>query len=295
METAISTENLTKRYGRARGIENVSLEVLPGQIFGFIGPNGAGKSTFIRTLLGLIRPSSGHVSVLGNTIPLKSRSVLKQIGYMPSEASYYRGMRALDVFRMSSRLRRKDCERESWVLSDRLGLDPTRPVADLSFGNQKKVAIVAAMQHKPKLLILDEPTSGLDPLVQRAFWDILHERNRQGTTIFISSHVLSEVQQHCSHAAIIRDGRILVSDSVSRLGENTARRITLRGINELTQDIINFSGVLKVDIHSSESSILYQGDMHDLLARINQLPYSDIIITEPSLEEIFLHVYERGQ
>ena len=295
METAISTINLTKRYGRARGIENVSLDVLPGQIFGFIGPNGAGKSTFIRTLLGLIRPSSGNVSVLGNTIPMKSRSVLKQIGYMPSEASYYRGMRALDVFRMSSRLRKKDCEKESWVLSDRLGLDPTRQVADLSFGNQKKVAIVAAMQHKPKLLILDEPTSGLDPLVQRAFWDILLERNRQGATIFISSHVLSEVQQHCSHAAIIREGHILVSDSVSRLGENTARRITLRGINELTQDIINFPGVLKVDIHTSESSILYQGDMHDLLAKINHLPYSDIIITEPSLEEIFLHVYERGE
>ena len=114
------------------------------------------------------------------------------------------------------------------------------------------------MQHKPKLLILDEPTSGLDPLVQRAFWDILLERNRQGATIFISSHVLSEVQQHCSHAAIIREGHILVSDSVSRLGENTARRITLRGINELTQDIINFPGVLKVDIHTSESSILFK-------------------------------------
>ncbi|MDO5022772.1 MAG: ABC transporter ATP-binding protein [Eubacteriales bacterium] len=291
MEYAIKTQALTKNYGRARGITNVSLSVEAGDIFGFIGPNGAGKSTFIRTLLGLIRPSGGKASVLNYNIPSQSREVLKHIGYMPSETSYYRGMRAVDVFRMSAKLRHKDCERESWVLSDRLGLDPNRPVSELSFGNQKKVAIVTAMQHKPDILILDEPTSGLDPLVQRAFWDLLKERNKQGTTIFLSSHVLSEVQQHCRHAAIIREGKILVSDAVSNLS-NTARRVTLRGVSELPTTLTGLAGVLKAETHKSESSFLYQGDLHDILPILNAIPFEDLIVTEPSLEEIFLHVYE---
>jgi ABC-2 type transport system ATP-binding protein len=209
---------------------------------------------------------------------------------MPSTVSYYRGMRAADVFRMSARLRNKDCEKESWVLSDRLGLNPNRLVNELSFGNQKKVAIVAAMQHNPDLIILDEPTSGLDPLVQRAFWDILDERSRRGVTIFLSSHVLSEVQHHCRHAAIIREGKIILSDAVSNLS-NTARRITLRGVSELPAALTSLSGVLKVYTHQNESSFLYQGDMHDILPVLSSLPFYDLTVTEPSLEEIFLHVY----
>ncbi len=291
MEYAIKTQNLTKSYGKARGITDVSLSVEAGDVFGFIGPNGAGKSTFIRTLLGLIRPTRGKASVLDFNIPSQRRDALKHIGYMPSTVSYYRGMRAVDVFRMSARLRHKNCEKESWVLSDRLGLDPDRLVDELSFGNKKKVAIVVAMQHNPDLLILDEPTSGLDPLVQRAFWDILDERSKRGVTIFLSSHVLSEVQQHCRHAAIIREGKIILSDAVSNLS-NTARRITLRGVSGLPASLTALSGVLKTDTHQNESSFLYQGDIHDILPILNSLPFEDLTVTEPSLEEIFMHVYE---
>lgn len=294
MADAILTESLTKRYGRARGITEVSLQVQQGDIFGFIGPNGAGKSTLIRTLLGLIRPSEGKAAVLGLPINTRRRDLLGRVGYMPSESSYYPRMKVKDVFRMSARLRRKDCERESWVLCDRFELDPSRQVADLSFGNKKKVAIVNALQHRPELLILDEPTSGLDPLIQRVFWDVLEERNRDGATIFLSSHVLSEVQHHCRHAAIIREGRLLVSDTVENLGRNAARRVTLRGLSELPEAARRLPGVMEVHEHENEVALLYNGDMHPLVEQLNGLPYSDLLIAEPELEEIFMHFYERG-
>lgn len=294
MADAILTEKLTKRYGRARGISEVSLQVQQGDVFGFIGPNGAGKSTLIRTLLGLIRASAGSASVLGMSIHTRRRDLLKRVGYMPSEAAYYPRMRVKDVFRMSARLRRKDCERESWVLCDRFELDPNRQVSDLSFGNKKKVAIINALQHRPELLILDEPTSGLDPLIQRVFWDVMRERNREGATIFLSSHVLSEVQHHCRHAAIIREGRLLVSDTVENLGRNAARRVTLRGLSQLPEAARRLPGVIEVHEHDNEVTLLYNGDMHPLVDQLNSLQYSDLLIAEPELEEIFMHFYEKG-
>ncbi|NLZ89591.1 MAG: ABC transporter ATP-binding protein [Clostridiales bacterium] len=287
----ISTDALTKRYGRARGIENVDLSVNHGDIFGFIGPNGAGKSTLIRTLLGLIRPSGGHAQVFGLDILKKKKEILRRIGYMPAEASYYPKMRARDVLRMSADLRRMDCSREAARLCERFDLDPSRQVAELSFGNRKKVSIVCALQHNPTLLILDEPTSGLDPLIQKAFWEVLKQRNAEGTTIFLSSHVLSEVQHHCRHAAIIREGRIIVSGTVEELSRSSARRVTLRGISELPPLP---EGVLEVSHSSSEIALLYSGDMKQLMNALAPVPFTDITITEPELEEIFFHFYEKA-
>ena len=295
MPDAILTQQLTKRYGRARGIEGIDLRVGQGDIFGFIGPNGAGKSTFIRTLLGVIRPSGGKAQLLGLPVPLRTREAIRFIGYMPSEAAYYPRMKARDVFRMSARLRRKDCERESWVLCDRFALDPNRPVADLSFGNRKKVSIICALQHKPQLLILDEPTSGLDPLIQRAFWEVLHERNAQGATVFLSSHVLSEVQHHCRHAAIIREGKLVANDTVENLARNAAKRITLRGVEDVPQALYDLPGVLEVQRHPGETALLFNGDMHALVGQLQDIPFSDLTIAEPELEEIFLHFYQRGE
>ncbi len=293
MDAAIVTNQLTKRYGRARGIEALDLSVQRGDIFGFIGPNGAGKSTLIRTLLGLIRPSGGSAQVLG--LPLsRKRDILRRVGYMPSEAAYYPRMKVKDVFRMSGQLRGKDCEKESWVLCDKLSLDPNRYVADLSFGNKKKVAIVCALQHKPELLILDEPTSGLDPLMQRAFWDVITQRNEQGSTIFLSSHVLSEVQHHCRHAAIIREGRLIVSDTVDNLARSAAKRVTLRGLDALPAQISNMEGVLDIQRHEQELSFLFAGDIHQLVAALPGLDYRDLSIAEPELEDIFMHFYEQG-
>lgn len=293
MSEVIVTRQLTKRYGRARGIEQIDLSVRERDVFGFIGPNGAGKSTLIRTLLGLIKPSGGKAEVFALPIVSRQREILRRVGYLPSEISYYPRMRVRDVFKMSAKLRRKDCERESWVLCDRLSLDPNRRVADLSFGNKKKVAIICALQHRPELLILDEPTAGLDPLMQRAFWDVIKERNQQGATVFLSSHVLSEVQHHCRHAAIIREGRLVANDTVENLGKNAARRVSLRGVSELPEAVRQLPGILEVQQHPGEIAILYRGDLHPLVDLISPLPYSDLIVAEPEFEEIFMHFYER--
>ena len=221
---AIQTDKLTKRYGKARGIEELTLSVGEGELFGFIGPNGAGKSTTIRTLLGLIGPTSGSAQVLGRSVTGDRRALLDEVGYLPSEKAYDAGMRVRDVLRYSASLRRRDCRAEAARLCERFSLDPARRVDELSLGNRKKVGIVCAMQHDPRLLILDEPTSGLDPLMQREFFALLEERNAQGTTVFLSSHVLSEIQRHCSRAAIVREGRLLACDRVEVLLGSNARR-----------------------------------------------------------------------
>lgn len=193
---AIQTVKLTKYYGTARGIIDLDLVVNKGEFFGFIGPNGAGKSTTIRTLLGLIAPTGGSAQIFGMDIRKAREAVLQRVGYLPSETVFYPGMKVKDVLKLSADLRKKDCTTEAKRLCERLQLDTGRRVAELSLGNRKKVAIVCALQHMPELLILDEPTGGLDPLIQKEFFDILQERNKAGTTIFLSSHVLSEIQRN---------------------------------------------------------------------------------------------------
>ena len=226
---AIETKRLTKFYGRARGIEDLDLTVHEGEIFGFIGPNGAGKSTTIRTLLGLIKKSGGEASVFGMDIEKEKGKMLREVGYLPSEAAFYSGMKAREVLEFSAKLRGRDCREEAKRLSERLGLDMARKVSELSLGNRKKVGIVAAMQHKPRLYILDEPTSGLDPLIQREFFSLLEERRAEGATVFLSSHVLSEIGRYCDRAGILREGRLIREDSVDKLTGTGIKRVTLQG------------------------------------------------------------------
>lgn len=285
----IKTTNLTKYYGKSRGIIDLNLTVTQGEFFGFIGPNGAGKSTTIRTLLGLISPTSGNAMIFGKNVAQKKESILQYIGYLPSEALFYPGMKVKDLLKLSADLRKKNCTAESKLLCERLQLDTSRKIDALSFGNRKKVAIVCALQHRPKLLVLDEPTSGLDPLMQKEFFDILRERNKEGTTIFISSHVLSEIQRNCTCAAIIRDGRIIACDSVEILSKTSAKRITIHGIVNLK----SLDGIR--DRKDSEDSIsfLYSGDMDSLLRALSSGQVNDLTITEPDLEEIFLHYYKK--
>ena len=285
----IKTTNLTKYYGKSRGIIDLNLTVTQGEFFGFIGPNGAGKSTTIRTLLGLISPTSGNAMIFGKNVAQKKESILQDIGYLPSEALFYPGMKVKDLLKLSADLRKKNCTAESKLLCERLQLDTSRKIDALSFGNRKKVAIVCALQHRPKLLVLDEPTSGLDPLMQKEFFDILRERNKEGTTIFISSHVLSEIQRNCTCAAIIRDGRIIACDSVEILSKTSAKRITVHGIFNLK----SLDGIR--DRKDSEDSIsfLYSGDMDSLLRALSSGQVNDLTITEPDLEEVFLHYYKK--
>ena len=285
----IKTENLTKYYGKARGIIALDLSVQQGECFGFIGPNGAGKSTTIRTLLGLISPTSGTASVLGKSIITEKQDILRETGYLPSEAVFYSGMRVKDILRLSADLRGKDCSKEAAVLCERLDLDTSRKADELSFGNRKKVAIVCALQSNPKLLILDEPTGGLDPLMQHEFFEIIRERNKNGTTVFISSHILSEVQNNCTRAAVIREGRIIACDNVDALGRSNAKRVSVSG--EI--DISGLDGIKDLSTAERSFSFLYSGDMNTLLQRLSQGKVTDLSISEPDLEEIFLHYYEK--
>lgn len=287
---AIKITNLTKSYGKPRGIQNLSLTVKQGEFFGFIGPNGAGKSTTIRTLLGLIHKTSGNAEILGMDIQKDNQKILSKIGYLPSESAFYAGMRVRDVLKLSADLRKIDCKDEAEKLCERLQLDTSRKVEELSFGNRKKVAIVCALQHNPELLILDEPTSGLDPLMQREFFDILRERNEAGTTIFLSSHILSEIQRNCSRAAIIREGGVIACDSVEALTKTRAKRVTVHGDVELSKlnDIRN----LQTTEHGT--SFLYGGDIDTLIHTLSAGHLDDLSIAEPDLEEIFLHYYTDG-
>ena len=281
---AINIRNLTKHYGKARGIEQVNLTVAQGEFFGFIGPNGAGKSTTIRTLLGLIGPTSGSAAVCGLDIVKDKDKILAQTGYLPSEAMFYAGMRVRDVLKLSADLRKKDCRETALRLCQRLQLDMGRKVEELSFGNRKKVGIVCALQHDPQLLILDEPTSGLDPLMQKEFFDILRERNKNGTTVFLSSHILSEIQHNCARAAIIREGRIIACDSVEALSRTNARRVTVHG----SVDLDELEGIRDRRDEPGSVSFLYYGNMNSLLQVLAAGQISDLSVSEPDLEEIFV-------
>lgn len=285
---AIETAGLTKYYGKSRGIIEVDLKIEEGEYFGFIGPNGAGKSTTIRTLLGLITPTSGSAKIFGASIEGTVHPYLEEVGYMPSEAMFYSHMRVREVIALSAGLRKKDCAAEAERLCERLELDMGKRIEELSLGNRKKVAIVCAMQHDPKLYILDEPTSGLDPLMQKAFFDLLKEKNQKGATVFLSSHVLAEIQQHCTRAAIIKEGKLIACDSVEMLSKTTARRVTLHGVTAVPAGLDGKS----VRAGADSVSFLYQGEIKALLARLEPLPITDLTITEPSLEEIFLHYYQ---
>ena len=287
---AIKTTGLTKYYGKARGIIDLNLNVPEGEFFGFIGPNGAGKSTTIRTLLGLISPSSGSAEMLGMDMVKERQKILEGVGYLPSEAVFYPGMRVRDVLKLSAGLRKKDCREEAARLCERLELDTARKVEELSFGNRKKVAIVCALQHRPRLLVLDEPTSGLDPLMQREFFSILRERNREGTTVFLSSHVLSEIQRNCRRAAIIREGRLIACDSVEALSKTNAKRVTVHG--EL--DIEKLPGVRDIQPLDGGASFLFGGDINALVGQLAACRLTDLSVAEPDLEEIFLHYYTEG-
>lgn len=284
---AIKTVGLTKYYGSSRGIIELNLSVEAGECFGFIGPNGAGKSTTIRTLLGLISPTAGSAQIFGKDIGKEKEAILQEVGYLPSEALFYPGMKVRDILKFSADLRRKDCAEEARALSDRLQLDTSRKVDELSFGNRKKVAIVCALQSDPALLILDEPTGGLDPLMQREFFDILRERNRKGATVFLSSHVLSEVQHNCTRAAVIREGKIIACDSVDALAKTNAKRISVRG----RVDLEGLDGIRDRKAVENGVSFLYSGDMNRLIQRLSEGEISDLSVSEPDLEEIFLHYY----
>lgn len=290
----IILNELTKHYGKHRGIDSLSFSVNQGEIFGFIGPNGAGKSTTIRTLMGLIRPTGGSATIFGLDCQTQASVIAKDLGYLPSEDSYYENMKVKELLQYTADLYGMNCELKMYELAERLNLDLSRKIADLSLGNRKKVGIVSALMTSPKLVIMDEPTSGLDPLIQQEFYEILKEENGNGTTIFLSSHVLSEVQKLCDRVAILKEGKLVDIQSIKKLRENGYKKISLTVEKPIAQDYFNIPGVANYTENAgkTEISFVYNGNITLIMDKIHMLSLEDVLMEEPSLEEIFLHYYE---
>ena len=286
----IETTELTKYYGTVRGIENVSLSVNKGEIFGFIGPNGAGKSTTIRTLLGLIFPTSGEAKIFGKDAIKEGPSIRASIGYLPSEVFYYDKMKVIDLLKYSASFYPKAKAKRLYELSEIMSLNLNRRIEDLSYGNKKKVGIVQGLLHEPELIILDEPTSGLDPLMQAKFFELIQEENRKGATVFFSSHILSEVQHLCHRVGIIKDGNLIKTEDIETLRKEQYKRIAIKG-PEIDSALFHTMGITELKASENALSFYYKGDLSLLLQRLATLKLEDCLIEDPTLEEIFMHYY----
>ena len=293
MAYAIETKKLTKYYGKARGIVDVDISVEEGEIFGFIGPNGAGKSTTIRTLLGLIKKSSGSATIFGMDCEKDKVKILAEVGYLPGEVFYYDNMRAIDLLRYSASFYKKDCSKRIAELAEALSLDLNKKIEDMSLGNKKKVGIVQGLLHSPRLIVLDEPTSGLDPLMQRTFFDLIQQENKRGATVLFSSHILGEVQRICDRVAIIKEGRIVDLRSIDEMRKSSYKKVSFTAENPVAD--FSLAGAREITNDGATTSFLYNGEISALLGKLSGLPLINADISEPELEEIFLHYYEDGE
>jgi len=289
--SVIEVNNLTKYYGKARGIIDVSFKVEEGEIFGFIGPNGAGKSTTIRLFLSLIYPTSGDAKIFGKDCIKYGPEIRQEIGYLPSEVFYYEGMKVLDLLKYSASFYQKDCTRRLFDLADLMELDLKRRIDDLSYGNKKKVGIVQGLLHSPKLIILDEPTAGLDPLMQQNFFNLIREENQRGATVFFSSHILGEVQRLCNRVAIIKEGRVIKLQDIKTLQADNYKKVRVVA-EDLDQDAFQFPGVTNLSKEDGVIRFFYKGDINQVTQAIGGMKLLDVVIEEPTLEEIFIHYYE---
>jgi len=287
----IEVANLTKYYGKSRGIVDVSFGVEEGEIFGFIGPNGAGKSTTIRLLLSLIHPTSGSANIFGMDVTKHGPQIRRDIGYLPSEVYYYEGMKVLDLLKYSASFFDHDCTQRIKELSEVMELELNRRISDLSYGNKKKVGIVQGLLHSPKLLFLDEPTAGLDPLMQRKFFDLIREENKRGVTVFFSSHILGEVQRLCNRVGIIREGKIVEISNIRALQQNNYKKVRVEAPG-LDPAAFNLPGVSNLQSEDSAVHFFFKGDINLVMQKISSVQVNDVIIEEPTLEEIFMHYYE---
>ena len=294
MTTIIETEKLNKTYGVHRGIVDVDLSVEQGEVFGFLGPNGAGKTTTIRTMLDLIRPTSGRALVFGIESSADPVAIHRRIGYIPGEFALYDRLTGKQTLEYFANLRGGVDRAYQASLIERFELDPSRRFREYSKGNKQKVGVVIALQHRPEMLVLDEPTSGLDPLVQQTFFSTLRETVADGATVFLSSHILSEVEKSCNRVAIIRDGRLAKVDTVEALRDLAHHQIELRfsgpvpaaefkalpGVSEVTVD----DHVLRMRVSGAVTPVVQAAARYELL---------DFVSREPSLEETFLAQYGR--
>ena len=290
---ALECRHLGIDFGGLHAVDDFNFTIGKTEIAGLIGPNGAGKSTTIRTLMGLIRPTGGSASIFDLDCHSKASVIARDVGYLPSENSYYENMKVRELLQYTADLYGMDCKTKMKELADRLNLDLSRKIADLSLGNKKKVGIVSAIMTSPKLIIMDEPTSGLDPLIQQAFYDILKEENSRGATVFFSSHVLSEVQKLCDRVAILKEGQLIGIQSIKELRESGYKKVSLSAKEAIPRDFFDLSGIANYAETADKTSVsfMYNGNITAIIDKLHLLHLDDVLLEEPSLEEIFMHYY----
>jgi ABC-2 type transport system ATP-binding protein len=289
---AIEIKGLTKKFGDFKAISDVNLSVNKGEIFGFIGPNGSGKSTTIRTLLGLLKESSGEMRIQGQDVKIYGDDLRAKIGYLPSEVNYYEEMDSRELLTYSAGFYDNVDLSKIDTLAEYLELDLNKKITDLSFGNKKKCAIIQCLLHSPEILILDEPTSGLDPLMQNRFFELLEQENKKGATIFFSSHILSEIQRMCERAAVIKEGKIITVEKIQTLLEKQLKRVELV-FKTIPNSIDYIDGIDKINQKGNRLSFQYTGEINHLIHWISQFELFDAVLKEPNLESIFMNYYER--
>lgn len=288
----IELSNLRKTYDKTLAVDDLSLTVAKGEIFGFIGPNGAGKTTTIRLLMGLIFPTRGRASILGKDVVTQGVELRREVGYLPGEVFYYNGMKVIDLLKFAAGFYPGDHTRRIYELAEYMELDLNRRVDELSYGNRKKVGIVQGLLHAPRVVFLDEPTSGLDPLMQRKFFDLIRRENRErGLTVFFSSHILSEVQRLCTRVAIIREGHLVEVADIATLRKTSYKKVHVFG-EGLRPEAFRLEGVSNLEAVNGGLRFFFKGDVNHLLQTLAAHRIQDVTIEEPSLEEIFMHYYE---
>lgn len=287
-EVVIEITGLCKNYGKARGVTNINLTVYDGEIFGFIGPNGAGKSTTIRTMLNFLFPTSGEIKILGMDAVKDSALIKEEIGYVPSEVNYYDYMKVRDLLDFSASFHKDIDLKRIDELCEEFELDQNKKISELSFGNKKKVAIIQALLSKPKLLILDEPTNGLDPLMQNKLFEVLENARKAGTTIFLSSHNLVEVEKYCDRVGIVKDGVIVDVKDVSQINHGAIKKVVVTTTKKLT---LKVKGINDIEFKNNELHFKFDGIIQELLQELAKHDIKDIAIVPLSLEEDFLEYY----
>ena len=291
----IIVEGLTKSYGASRGVIDLTFRVRAGEVFGYLGPNGAGKSTTIRTMLDLLRPTSGHITVFGMDPRADATKIHARVGYMPGEFGLYERMKSRAYLEAFASFRDGAGLGELEKLAERLDLDLDRPIHDLSHGNRQKVALMQAFMHQPELLVLDEPTQGLDPLVQQTFYELIDEARARGGTVFLSSHILPEVERTCDRVGIIREGRLLTVDDVGELKAKALRTIVFHFDGPVdVASFANLPSVIAVERRGDALSLTIQGELDEVVKEASRHVVVNVETHEPSLEDIFLRAYEWG-
>jgi ABC-2 type transport system ATP-binding protein len=295
METIIETKNLTKTYGKSRGIKDVSIRVNKGDIFGFLGPNGAGKSTTIRTLLDFIRPTSGSATIFGLDCHKDTVQIKKRIGYIPGDFGLFGNMTGWKYLEYFGKVRGGYDAGAAKALVRRFEIKPDRKMKEYSRGMRQKMAIIQAFMNEPDLIVMDEPTSGLDPLVQQTFMDMIREEAGRGTTIFMSSHILSEVEKVCNRVAIIKEGQIQAEEKIEDLQKKSGSVLQVKFAEEVNPETFRMPGVTNPVRQNGHIRMTVTGNMESVLAEVSKHKVADINIHPMTLEEIFMHYYEEAK